>query len=167
VNVGAESGLETDRSDYVGLGGIEMPFGLSVAASYRLDEKDSSFNRGDLTTAYQNDRFSGQVTYTHLTAQPEYGFAEDNDEIQTNARVKFQDYWSIFGGIAWDLNNDVVTRRTLGISYEDECTIFTIAYTDTRDTTDETASDWTIAARLTFRTLGDIRLGTGDAASNL
>jgi LPS-assembly protein len=82
-------------------------------------------------------------------------------------RIKFKDYWSIFGGIAWDLNNDVVVRRTLGISYQDECTIFTIAYVDRRDTTDQTASDWTIAARLTFRTLGDIRLGTGDAANNL
>ncbi|MGO6680733.1 LPS-assembly protein LptD [Rhizobium leguminosarum] len=160
VNVGAESGLETDRSDYVGLGGVETPYGVSVAASYRLDEKDFEFRRGDLTTAYQNDTFSTQLTYTHLSAQPEYGFAEDNDEIQTNSTVKFKDYWSIFGGIAWDLNNDVISRRTIGLSYEDECTIFTIAYTDSRDSDDESGSDWTIGARLTFRTLGDIKIGT-------
>ncbi|OWV67802.1 Organic solvent tolerance protein [Rhizobium sp. R339] len=160
VNVGADSGLETARSDYVGLGGIETPFGVSVTASYRLDEKDFDFRRGDLTTAYQNDTFSTQVTYTHLSAQPAYGFADDNDEIQTSSRVKFKDYWSIFGGIAWDLNNEVLSRRTLGLSYEDECTIFTIAYTDTRDADDESGSDWTIGARLTFRTLGDIKIGT-------
>ncbi|MGO7522802.1 LPS assembly protein LptD, partial [Rhizobium brockwellii] len=75
--------------------------------------------------------------YTHLSAQPAYGFAEDNDEIQTNSSVKFKDYWSIFGGIAWDLNNDVISRRTIGLSYDDECTIFTIAYTDSRDSDDE------------------------------
>ncbi|NKM00917.1 LPS assembly protein LptD [Rhizobium leguminosarum] len=160
VNVGADSGLETDRSDYVGLGGVETPYGVSVAASYRLDEKDFEFRRGDLTTAYQNDTFATQVTYTHLSAQPAYGFAEDNDEIQTNSSVKFKDYWSIFGGIAWDLNNDVISRRTIGLSYEDECTIFTIAYTDSRDSDDESGSDWTIGARLTFRTLGDIKIGT-------
>ncbi|MFF0948884.1 LPS-assembly protein LptD [Rhizobium leguminosarum] len=160
VNVGADSGLETDRSDYVGLGGVETPYGVSVAASYRLDEKDFEFRRGDLTTAYQNDTFSTQLTYTHLSAQPEYGFAEDNDEIQTNSSVKFKDYWSIFGGIAWDLNNDVISRRTIGLSYDDECTIFTIAYTDSRDSDDESGSDWTIGARLTFRTLGDIKIGT-------
>ncbi|EJC70374.1 LPS-assembly protein LptD [Rhizobium sp. 1AS11] len=160
VNVGADSGLETDRSDYVGLGGVETPYGVSVAASYRLDEKDFEFRRGDLTTAYQNDTFSTQLTYTHLSAQPAYGFAEDNDEIQTNSTVKFKDYWSIFGGIAWDLNNDVISRRTLGLSYEDECTIFTIAYTDSRDSDDESGSDWTIGARLTFRTLGDIKIGS-------
>ncbi|NYT34241.1 LPS-assembly protein LptD [Rhizobium sp. WYCCWR 11128] len=160
VNVGADSGLETDRSDYVGLGGVETPYGVSVAASYRLDEKDFEFRRGDLTTAYQNDTFSTQLTYTHLSAQPEYGFAEDNDEIQTNSTVKFKDYWSIFGGIAWDLNNDVISRRTIGLSYDDECTIFTIAYTDSRDSDDESGSDWTIGARLTFRTLGDIKIGS-------
>ncbi|MEB3047287.1 LPS-assembly protein LptD [Rhizobium mulingense] len=165
VNVGADSGLETDRSDYVGLGGVETPYGVSVAASYRLDEKDFEFRRGDLTTAYQNDTFQTQVTYTHLSAQPAYGFAEDNDEIQTSSKVKFKDYWSIFGGIAWDLNNDVISRRTLGLSYEDECTIFTIAYTDSRDSEDESASDWTIGARLTFRTLGDIKIGS-DTLSN-
>ncbi|MBY5567188.1 LPS-assembly protein LptD [Rhizobium leguminosarum] len=160
VNVGADSGLETDRSDYVGLGGVETPYGVSVAASYRLDEKDFEFRRGDLTTAYQNDTFATQLTYTHLSAQPAYGFAEDNDEIQTNSSVKFKDYWSIFGGIAWDLNNDVISRRTIGLSYEDECTIFTIAYTDSRDSDDESGSDWTIGARLTFRTLGDIKIGS-------
>ncbi|MDU0308958.1 LPS-assembly protein LptD [Rhizobium sp. 10PS4] len=160
VNVGADSGLETDRSDYVGLGGVETPYGVSVAASYRLDEKDFEFRRGDLTTAYQNDTFSTQLTYTHLSAQPAYGFAEDNDEIQTNSSVRFKDYWSIFGGIAWDLNNDVISRRTIGLSYDDECTIFTIAYTDSRDSDDESGSDWTIGARLTFRTLGDIKIGS-------
>ncbi|EJT07286.1 LPS-assembly protein LptD [Rhizobium sp. CCGE 510] len=160
VNVGADSGLETTRSDYVGLGGIETPFGVSVTGSYRLDEKNFEFRRGDLTTAYQNDTFSTQMTFTHLSAQPEYGFAEDNDELQTNSSVKFKDYWSIFGGIAWDLNNDVISRRTIGLSYDDECTIFTIAYTDRRDSDDETASDWTIGARLTFRTLGDIKIGS-------
>ncbi|MGO6852224.1 LPS-assembly protein LptD [Rhizobium beringeri] len=168
VNVGADSGLETTRSDYVGLGGIETPYGVSVTASYRLDEKDFDFRRGDLTTAYQNDTFSSQVTFTHLSAQPAYGFDEDNDEIQTSSKIKFKDYWSIFGGIAWDLNNDVISRRTLGLSYEDECTIFTIAYTDSRDSDDESASDWTIGARLTFRTLGDIKVGySGDSSDGL
>lgn len=160
VNVGADSGLETARSDYVGLGGVETPFGVSVTGSYRLDEKDFDFRRGDLTTAYSNDTFATQLTYTHVSAQPAYGFDKDNDEIQTNSSVKFKDYWSIFGGIAWDLNNDVISRRTIGLSYDDECTIFTIAYTDTRDPSNESASDWTIGARLTFRTLGDIKIGS-------
>jgi LPS-assembly protein len=168
VNAGANSGLETSRSDYVGLGGIETPQGLSFAASYRLDEKDLSFRRGDLTTGFQNDTFQSQLLYTHVGAQPDYGFDEDQDEIQAKGRFKFKDYWSVFGGVAWDLNNDVLVRKTLGLSYEDECTIFTIAYTSQRDTTDESASDWSIGARLTFRTLGDVNVGyKGDFDTNI
>ena len=159
VNVGADSGLETTRSDYVGLGGIETPQGFAFAASYRLDEKTFELRRGDLTAGFQTDTFQSQLLYTHVSAQPEYGFDSDNDEIQTRATVKFKDYWSIFGGIAYDLNNNTFTRQTIGLTYEDECTIFTIAYSDKRDTSDQSASDWTIGARLTFRTLGDINLG--------
>lgn len=159
VNVGADSGLENTRSDYVGLGGIETPQGFSFAASYRLDEKSLELRRGDLTAGFQTDTFQSQLLYTHLSAQPEYGYDTDNDELQTRAQIKFKDYWSIFGGIAYDLNNNTFTRQTIGLTYEDECTIFTIAYSDKRDTSDQSASDWTIGARLTFRTLGDINLG--------
>jgi len=165
VNVGADSGLETDVSDFVGLGGIETPQGVALAASYRLDDKDLDFRRGDLTAGYQTDNFQGQMIYTHVSAQPEYGFAEDNDEIQAKAAVKFKDYWTVFGGVAWDLQDNTVVRKTIGLTYEDECTNFTIAYIDKRDTTAETASDWSIGARLTFRTLGDINLGTPIDAS--
>jgi len=159
VNVGADSGLETTRSDYVGLGGIETPQGFAFAASYRLDEKSFELRRGDLTAGFETDAFQSQLLYTHVSAQPEYGYDTDNDELQTRARVKFKDYWSIFGGIAYDLNNNTFTRQTIGLTYEDECTIFTIAYSDKRDTSDQSASDWTIGARLTFRTLGDINVG--------
>ncbi len=103
-----------------------------------------------------------------LAAQPDYGFDEDQDEIQAKGTFKFKDYWSVFGGVAWDLNNDVLVRKTLGLSYEDECTIFTIAYTSKRDTSDESASDWSIGARLTFRTLGDVNVGySGDIDKNI
>jgi LPS-assembly protein len=159
VNVGADSGLETSRSDYVGLGGIETPGGFAFAASYRLDEKTFELRRGDLTAGFQTDTFQSQLLYTHVSAQPEYGYDTDNDEVQTKAMVKIKDYWSVFGGIAYDLNSNTFTRQTIGLTYEDECTIFTIAYSDRRDTSDQSASDWTIGARLTFRTLGDINVG--------
>ncbi len=74
VNVGADSGLETTRSDYVGLGGIETPQGFAFAASYRLDEKTFELRRGDLTAGFQTDTFQSQLLYTHVSAQPEYGF---------------------------------------------------------------------------------------------
>jgi LPS-assembly protein len=159
VGAGEESGLETKRSDYVGLFGVNTPQGISLSTSYRLDEKDLSYKRGDTSLGFSNDDFQTSLIYTHIAAQPQYGFTSNQDEIQTRAQLKFKEYWSVFGTVAYDLNSDQITRRGIGLSYEDECTIFSIAYLERKDSTNETASDWSIGARITFRTLGDINLG--------
>lgn len=162
ANVGAESGLETRRSDYVSMVGLTTPQGLSLSTSNRFDEKDFSFKRGDTTVGYANADFQIASTYTHIKAQPEYGFTSDNDEIQTRAQVNFKDYWSVFGTVSYDLNNKDITRRGIGLSYADECTIFSIAYLAKSDSVNQSASDWTIGAKITFRTLGDINVGNSD-----
>jgi len=156
---GAESGLETRASDYVGMFGVNTPQGLSLSTSYRLDQKSLDYRRGDTAVGFSNDAFQAALTYTHIQAQPQYGFTTNQDEIQARAQVKFKEYWSIFGTVAYDLNSDEVTRQGIGLSYEDECTIFSIAYLSRKDTTNESASDWSIGARITFRTLGDINIG--------
>lgn len=160
VGAGAESGLEDSVSDYVGMFGVTTPQGISLSTSYRLDHDDLSYKRGDTAVSYSNPDFSSSVVYTHIAAQPNYGFTENQDEIQTSAKYKFKDYWSIFGTVSYDLNNDQVTRRGIGLSYEDECTIFTLAYLEHADSANESASDWAIGAKITFRTLGDINLGS-------
>jgi LPS-assembly protein len=159
VGAGAESGLETSRSDYVGMVGITTPQGISLSTSYRLDQKDLSYKRGDTSVSYSNPDFQTSVVYTHIAAQPNYGFTTNQDEIQSSAKYKFKDYWSVFGTVSYDLNTDQVTRKGIGLSYEDECTIFTLAYIERADSANETASDWSIGARITFRTLGDVNLG--------
>jgi LPS-assembly protein len=159
VNAGAESGLETSVSDYVTMASLTTPQGISLTGSYRLDHKDLEFKRGDTTFGYSNPDFQTSVTYTHIKAQPEYGFVTDQDEIQTRAQVNFKDYWSIFGTVSYDLNSNNITRRGVGMSYSDECTVFSVAWLSKSDTSSQTASDWTIGAKLTFRTLGDVNVG--------
>ena len=46
---------------------------------------------------------------------------------------------------------------TLGVGPGD--TVFSLAYEQTRDKSGTTANDWSIGARLMFRTLGDIKVG--------
>jgi len=58
-----------------------------------------------------------------------------------------------------------VTRQGVGLSYEDECTIFTVSFLDKKDTFDNSASSWSVGARITFRTLGDVNLGNGQDAT--
>ncbi len=160
AGVGSDSGLETTRSDYVTMFGLTTPQGISLSQSYRFDQKDFAFRRGDTAVGFSNDVFQTSLIYTHIAAQPQYGFTSNQDEIQSRAQIKFKEYWSVFGTVSYDLNNNQVTRQGVGLSYEDECTIFSISFLDKKDTTANSASDWSVGARITFRTLGDVNLGS-------
>lgn len=160
VNVGANSGLETDRSDYVGMAGFDLPIGLAFSTGARLDKDDFSVRRADTSVSFSNDRFSTALTYTRVAAQPVYGLVDSASEIQNKASFKFRDYWSVFGSITYDIGNKVVSKNGIGISYDDRDTVFSIAYEQTRDKANTSANDWSIAARLMFRTIGDIQIGS-------
>nr|WP_245295681.1 LPS-assembly protein LptD [Xaviernesmea rhizosphaerae] len=159
VNAGANSGLETKRSDYVAMFGVDAPLGFTGSLSGRFDKDDFSLKRTDLSAGYEGIRWQTALTYTSIQAQPLYGTNYDQDEIKTAASYKFQDYWSVFGSVTYDLNFKVITRDSFGITYDDQDTIFSIVYKNVRDPDKELANDWSIGARLSFRTLGDINVG--------
>nr|WP_245181274.1 LPS-assembly protein LptD [Sinorhizobium mexicanum] len=159
VKVGADSGLETKSSDYVAMVGVDAPYGLMASLSGRLDESDFALRRADATVGYLGLTWQAALTYTRIEAQPTYGSPSDQDEIQTAAAYRFQDYWSVFGALTYDINNDVISRNGFGITYDDQDTLFSIVYTQERDTDSSVANDWSIGARISFRTLGDINVG--------
>ena len=159
VYAGADSGLETWRSDYVGAMGVELPTGLSLAVGGRLDERNLDVRRSDVTVGYYSNWLQSEVTYSQIAAQPLYGYPTENDEIQTTSGIKFRENWTLYGSTTWDLDDSVLSRRGIGIAYDDSCTVFSLAFTQVRDVADESANDWQIGARLSFRTLGDVKVG--------
>ncbi|PST25460.1 LPS-assembly protein LptD [Mesorhizobium plurifarium] len=159
VKAGADSGLETDSSDYVAMLGIDAPSGLMASLSGRLDENDFSLRRADATVGYLGLNWQAALTYTRIEAQPTYGSPFDQDEIQTAAAYRFHDYWSVFGAVTYDIDAGVVSRNGIGITYDDQDTLFSIVYKQERDTDSSLANDWSIGARISFRTLGDVYVG--------
>ena len=159
VNVGANSGLETDTSDYVGATGVEIPNGLSFSFSGRADQKNLKVRRTDSTVGYNSNWLQTEVTYSQIAAQPAYGLPEENNEVQTTGTLKLKQNWSIYGSLTWDIDQNIFSRRGIGFGYDDSCTVFEVAFQQTVDTADTNANDWQIGARLSFRTLGDINVG--------
>lgn len=160
VNAGANSGLESDSSDYVGYAAIDLPQGFTISASGRFDRQNFDLERADTSVSYSTPRFSGELIYTQIDAQPEYGSAEDTELLRSRTSFRINENWSVMGAATWDLVEEKVVRRGIGFSYLDECTIFSIAYEDKPASTQ--ANDWSISARLSFRTLGDVNIGSSD-----
>jgi LPS-assembly protein len=161
VNAGANSGLETDRSDFVAMVGVDTPFGLSANGNFRFNKDDFSPERTGATVTYTSETFTGSLTYTHISTQPIYADNTNSNELQGSSTLALNDNWSVFGAAAWDMNSNIVSKRSAGFAYTNECLVFSLAYSDDRDISDTSAVDRSISARLTFRTLGDINLGSG------
>eukprot|EP01035_Chromulina_nebulosa_P009890 gene9890-13329_t len=141
------------------MAGVDLPMGVALSASVRLDEKTLELRRTDATASISQDRYQTSVTFTQLEAQPEYGFKGDNQSISTSSSVKVTEYWSVFGSTTYDIDANKFSSRSVGLSYADECMILSLAYKDSYDPNNQAANDWTVGGRLTFRTLGDIQLG--------
>lgn len=164
VYAGWNSGLDKKASDYVGMVNVQTPFGLGLTESLRLKKENFQVARLDSTLSFSSRTYSVSATYSRLAPQPEYGSPDRGEQIILTNSLKFKDYWKVYGTVNYDLRKKLLNSSTIGLSYEDECTIFAIGFTSTRDTTNNVASDWAIGARLSFRTLGDVRVG--DAASS-
>lgn len=158
VNVGAESGLETDRSDYVGLVGFSSPFGLSGSISGRFDEETFEARRTEARAAFSGLPVSLTAKYAYIQAQPVYGFADDRHEVTVGGSWKLHQYWKVFGSGTYDLESDYVSANSFGFGYADECFTFALTFTETRTligSTRETDDTQNIGFQLSFRTIGD------------
>lgn len=153
VYAGAESGLETAKSDYVALAGFTSPFGLSASTSGRFDEQTFELRRAEAKVGYSTSPLTVTGNYTFIQAQPLYGFTEDRHEVTVASSLRFHENWRTFGSATYDLQTEMIASDSIGFAYDDECFSYTMTMA-TRHS--ETASDTrTFGFNISFRTLGD------------
>ncbi|MBZ0161887.1 MAG: LPS-assembly protein LptD [Notoacmeibacter sp.] len=154
VNVGAASGLETSRSDFVGMFGIASPFGLSGSISGRFDETTFAVRRAEAKVGYSNQHGSVTGRYTFIDAQPSYGLPTDRREVQVGGTLKIAQYWSTFASGTYDLQSKVLVSNSVGFAYDDECFNMSLTYSESRPTTGG-APTRSVGFNISLRTLGD------------
>ena len=71
VNAGLESGLETDRSDYVVSASVNNSNGLLLGVGGRFDESNLAFRRGEVSARYVNPLFGAAMSYVFIDVQPQ------------------------------------------------------------------------------------------------
>lgn len=160
VNVGANSGLETDVSDFVGLFGVVSPGGLAISAAGRFDEKTFELRRAELRAAGSTGPLTASVQYAFIESQPEYGYEKDRQEIRAQASLRFNENWRGFASGTYDLEDELLVRNNFGFAYDDECFTYVMTFSQTR-TSNETTQRFGI--NISLRTLGDFGTDTGAA----
>ncbi|MEQ1953205.1 LPS-assembly protein LptD [Mesorhizobium sp. CN2-181] len=160
VHAGAESGLETDTSDYVGLIGFAAPFGLSASLSGRFDEQTFELRRTEAKAGYVSGPLSLTSNYTFIQAQPLYGYADDRHEVSAGASLRFNENWRVFGSGTYDLQADTMVSDTIGLAYDDECFAYAFTMSDSRDVEGDDSDERRFGFSISLRTLGDIGNGT-------
>lgn len=165
VNVGADSGLETDRSDYVGLVGATSPTGFSTSLSGRFDEQTFEVRRAEVKAALPIGPLSLSARYAFIQKQPLYGFDEDRREVTFGGSARLNENWRLFGSGTYDLTRDVMTSDGLGFAYSDECFTYLMTFSETRNRDTQEVSQ-NIGFNLSFRTLGDFGSSTNQLMEN-
>lgn len=166
---GANSGLDTKVSDIVGMAAVDLPVGVNFSASGRFDKSSLAIKRADLSAGVNFSRVSASVTYSDILAQRAtgtagYGSNTDRRAVSGSINLNLTENWRAFGSTGYDLINKSFHASTVGFAYEDECTAFTINYTRNNSTAND-AKKWSIGARLSLRTLGDIDYGDASGKS--
>ncbi|WP_027144110.1 LPS-assembly protein LptD [Mesorhizobium sp. WSM3626] len=159
VNVGANSGLETTKSDYVGLFGITSPNGFAASVSGRFDEQSFEIRRAEFKAAYSGLPVSLSAKYAFIQAQPLYGFTTDRHEVTLGASTHLAENWRVFGTGTYDLQEGLLVKDGVGFAYNDSCFTYLMTYAQSRDLNTREVTQ-SIGFNLSFRTLGDFGSST-------
>jgi LPS-assembly protein len=163
VNAGAFSGLETDRSDYVGQVALNLPKRMTLSASGRFDEETFAVRRAEVGATADIGTARLNASYAFIEEQPLYGFERDRREVGFGATVQLAQNWKTFGSATYDLESETLVNSSLGFGYADECFTYTMALKRTENTADGEV-DLDIGFNISFRTIGDFGSSLAEVA---
>jgi len=159
LNVGADSGLQNARSDYVAMIGTSNSTGLALAARGRFDKDSFSVRRGELEAQQSWQKLTVSAQYAYIAPQPAYGYNDLRQEVTGSATARINTNWRVFGSGTYDLVSETLVRASSGLAYDDECFTYSMNYVQTRNPGEDKASHG-IGFNISLRTLGDIGSGT-------
>lgn len=163
VNVGAYSGLETDRSDFVGVLGVISPNGISASVSGRFDERTGDIRRGEVKVGWNTTPVNVSARYAFIEQQPLYGFSKDRQELTVAASTRFNENWSAFASGTHDFVERQLVRGSFGFQYDDDCFTYAMTYSEIIPTGPNQERQRSIGFNVSFRTLGDFGTKVGAA----
>ena len=157
MNAGEESGLESDRSDYVASLGVGVQGNLLLNLQGRFDEDDLAVRRGETsldlhpsgTHGHRQLHLYRRAAGLWLSHRPSTGRASAHPQSLPTTGT-------IFGGAQYDIDNSIFVSDSIGLRYTKPATCFTLSVADFNETRDfEGDANRSISFRVALRTLGE------------
>ncbi|MCX5493210.1 LPS-assembly protein LptD [Kaistia dalseonensis] len=163
TQTGTVSGLQDNVSDYVGSMTFDGGMGYFLTARGRVDAETFDVNQAQLVATGKLGDVTASASYLYMRDVPAIGSSDQTETTNTvsgRASWQFTESWRVFGSIAWDIEQDQMAGNGVGIAYDDECTTFSIAYTEIREAYTDLNTSKTLLVSLQLRTLGGTSLSS-------
>ncbi|HEX2255567.1 MAG TPA: LPS-assembly protein LptD [Afifellaceae bacterium] len=154
ARVGPDTGLETDRSDYVGRLTVDSGRMLSLTARGRFDEDDFEINRSEISATVRRGGSTMSVGYAMLGENEARGILDEREEVRTALRVALTENWSVSGQYVYDIDQAASVQQAIALAYDDECFNLSIVYAETNNRYTDVLANRTVTVRLNLRTVG-------------
>jgi LPS-assembly protein len=130
-NFNPQSGLDTNRSEYVA-GLYLSPFaGFNVVAQGRFDESDWSLRRQDLLVNANYGPVVASVAYSLSRFDPATGTQTTQQDVMPFLGLKITNNWSVGASVRYDIDARERIQDQFQLKYADECFVLTASYTET------------------------------------
>lgn len=156
------SGLETDRSDYV-VGAYLAPVEqFRLISQARFDEDDLGWRRLEVAGLSRYGPLSLQAQYSYRNNDPELGIDTSESEVSGALGLQLTETWSIAALGRFDIDEERWLSDTFQIRYADECFVLTASYTETlyEDTSRDIQPDRTVYLQFQLKHIGDFAYKT-------
>jgi LPS-assembly protein len=158
AHAGLASGLETDRSDYVGRVSFNSGVGPRLDFRGRFNETDFQIQRGEVEASNAIGPLTASATYLFLR-----DYVNDPDAetpisvVRGAASLSVHENWRLFGAVAYDVKNGLIASDSLGVAFDNSCATFSVAYSETREDYSDIVASRQVNVLLQLRTLGDLQ----------
>ena len=128
TNTGLDSGLATNKADYVGSVSYSPNRTYTFSVRSRLDEQTWNVQRFEAEAKANFDRWSIALTYGNYAAQPDIGYLTRREGLLASGSVKIAANWVATGAARWDLVANNINQYVVGAGYVDDCFVLAANY---------------------------------------
>jgi LPS-assembly protein len=156
ANSPLDSGLETDRSDYVARVIYQPTSSYAFISRFRFDEQTFETRRMEFESRVTFERWQFAMLYGNYDAQPDIGFLTRRQGILSSGSAKLSQNWTLYAGVRFDIEAAQLNQTSFGLGYIDDCFGIRLTYTTDYPYSGTTALEPTHAVllQISLRTLG-------------